>query len=70
MKARFICADCGFPVTNITEATVKRGSSVREPGEALCLSCTAKRSKMVRELDLIPNSLVLIKAKRMVRGAA
>jgi hypothetical protein len=65
-----ICSDCGFPVTGVTEATIKRGSTVREPGEVLCLSCSASRSKMVRELDTIPNRIDLILAKRMVRGAA
>jgi len=64
------CSDCGFPTRYMTDAKLKKGSSIREPGEALCQSCSAKRAKMVRELDAIPNRLHLIKAKRMVRGAA
>lgn len=63
------CSDCGFAV-RMTQATLSKGSSVREPGEPLCLSCSAKRSRMVRELSEIPDDLDQIKAKRMVRGAA
>lgn len=64
------CADCGFPVTGVGEAAIRKGSIIREPGEALCRSCSAKRAKMLRELDTIPDRLDLIRAKRMVRGTA
>lgn len=63
------CSDCGFPAL-MTPTTLKRGSSVREPGEMLCQSCLAHRNRLVRELDTIPDKIDQIKAKRMVRGAA
>lgn len=64
MSGEMICADCGFPMKAITKATLNRGSSIREPGEALCPSCTSSRVRMVRELKQIPNSLADIRAKR------
>lgn len=63
------CSDCGFPAS-MTHLTLSRGSSVREPGEMLCPSCTAHRTKLVRELATIPDKIDQIRAKRMVRGAA
>lgn len=63
------CSDCGNTV-RMSPTTLRRGSSVREPGEMLCQGCQSTRSRMVRELDTIPNRLDQIKAKRMVVGAA
>lgn len=63
------CSDCGHPV-QMTAATLRRGSSVREPGEAVCPSCTAHRIRMVRELADIPSKIDQIAAKRMVVGVA
>jgi hypothetical protein len=63
------CSDCGFPAT-MTAPTLRRGSLIREPGEMLCPSCMAHRTRMVRELNEIPNTIDQIAAKRMVRGAA
>jgi hypothetical protein len=63
------CSDCANP-TKMTPLTLRKGSSVREPGEMLCQGCMASRAKMVRELDTIPNKIDQIKALRMVRGAA
>lgn len=62
-----VCSDCGFPVHGMKPETIKKGSSVREPGEALCLSDSAKRSRMVREVSEIPGKLELIQALRMTR---
>lgn len=56
------CSDCNISV-DFTEKTLRRGSSVREPGEALCVSCTSKRSLLVRSLQLIPNTLGEIQAR-------
>jgi hypothetical protein len=64
------CTDCGFDNVNMTPSTLRKGSSVREPGEPVCASCGASRNKLVRELEQIPNDLALIKAKRQARGAA
>lgn len=62
------CSDCDCIVTWQGWEAIARGSSVREPGEPLCGSCSAKRSKMVRELNDIPDSLDQIRAnKRWVR---
>lgn len=58
------CSDCGCVVTNMGPAAIMKGSSVREPGEPLCGSCSSTRTKMVRELDAIPNTLEMIRAKR------
>lgn len=63
-----MCSDCGCKITHMSETTLRKGSSVREPGEPLCLSCSAKRSKMVRELNALPSDLHSIKAMRMVRA--
>jgi hypothetical protein len=62
-----ICNDCGFPTTWMTDRAIRKGSSVREPGEAVCASCSSSRTKMVRELDALPNTLDQIKAMRMQR---
>lgn len=59
------CADCGYPARPTCAATLNRGSSVREPGEALCAGCSARRTRMVMELDAIPNSLAQIQALRL-----
>lgn len=65
-----MCADCGFPARFMTDAALRKGSKVREPGEALCAGCSSRRVLMVREVDRIPNNLTQIRALRMVRGAA
>lgn len=59
------CNDCGGPPRKMTEAALKRGSQVREPGEALCASCSSSRMLMMRAVDRIPKSLADIKAKRL-----
>lgn len=56
------CNDCGFDAPPLTDATLKRGSTVREPGEFLCHSCGAKRVKLVRDLALLPDTLPDIQA--------
>jgi len=60
------CSDCGAKVL-INPVTLRRGSSVREPDEALCLTHSAHRSKMVREVTRLPGTLDQIKALRMRR---
>lgn len=62
------CADCGFAVTGVSETTIARGSSVRDPGEAVCHSCSATRIRLLRDLDLLPDTLQQIKARRMDRS--
>lgn len=63
-----ICADCGFPVSNLTPRTQAKGSAVREPGEAVCKSCTSTRVMLLRQLDRLPSNLPQIQAQRMVRA--
>jgi hypothetical protein len=60
------CADCGYAADEMTPQTLAKGSSVREPGEPLCRSCTSTRITLVRSLDKIPRRLDQIRAKRMV----
>lgn len=62
------CSDCGHKVTHISPEAMAKGSTVREPGEALCLSCSAHRTKMVRELVAMPDDLASIRALRMRGG--
>lgn len=64
------CADCGFEVTGVRPETIARGSSVRDPGEAVCHSCSATRIRLLRDVDLLPDSLQQIKARRMDRSLA
>lgn len=52
-----LCSDCGRTVCITNLRSRDKGSSVREPGEVLCLGCSAYRTKMVRELDAIPGRL-------------
>lgn len=61
------CSDCGFPVTWQGAEAIAKGSSVREPGEALCNSCSSSRTKLVREVDKIPSTIDQIRARRMAR---
>lgn len=61
------CNDCGFAARYMSPATLAKGSSVREPGEALCASCISKRNKMVRDLGLIPDRLDVIRSMRRPR---
>lgn len=68
MKTELTCADCGCKFTTMSLATLAKGSSVREPGEAICQSCTSSRVMLVREVAKIPADITLIQAKRMVRA--
>lgn len=61
------CSDCPAMV-RLNPLTLRKGSSVREPGEPLCPSCSATRIKLVRELDKIPSNLLDIRAKRYGSG--
>lgn len=61
------CSDC-VAMVSMAPATIAKGSSVREPGEVLCMSCTATRIKLVREIDKIPSTLLEIRAKRLGTG--
>lgn len=63
-----ICSDCSSTVHNIGPRALAKGSAIREPGEALCMSCTSTRNLMVRELAKIPKTLRLIQDKRRVRA--
>ncbi len=49
----------------MNEATFRKGSTVREPGEALCEGCSSRRTLMVRAVDRLPTDIDLIRAKRM-----
>jgi hypothetical protein len=66
-QTALLCTDCGSAVTHMGVVALARGSSVREPGEPVCASCSAHRTKMVRALDKIPDRLDQIKARRMAR---
>lgn len=59
------CADCRASCRNMSTAALRRGSSVREPGEPLCEGCSSRRLLMVREVGKLPNNLADIRAKRM-----
>lgn len=48
--------------------SLAEGSTVREPGEALCEGCSSRRILMVRAVDALPNNLADIRAKRMSVG--
>jgi hypothetical protein len=65
MAVTLACADCGGPSRPMTEASLKKGSTVREPGEGLCPGCSSSRVLMVRAVDKLPKSLADIKAQRM-----
>lgn len=67
VKKTYTCVDCKTATCEMTDRTRDRGSSVREPGEALCMSCQSARVILVRQVDALPRSLDLIRAKRMVR---
>jgi DNA-directed RNA polymerase subunit RPC12/RpoP len=47
---------------------LNKGSTVREPGEALCEGCSSRRILMVRAVDALPDNLMDIRAKRMPRN--
>lgn len=65
------CNDCGFPAREMSEAVLKKGSTVREPGEALCEGCSSRRVLMVRAVVKLPSTLADIRAKRLsLKGAA
>lgn len=63
-KVQHKCSDCGFPARKMSEAVRKKGGMVREPGEALCASCSSSRVLLMRMVDRLPNTLDLIKAMR------
>ena len=62
------CSDCGYPTDRMKPETVAKGSSIREPGEALCGGCASRRIIMVRQLDALPTDLSVIRAKRQAVG--
>ena len=62
------CSDCGATVRWQGSAAIERGSSVREPGEALCGSCSSARVQLVRQLDRVPDTIAGIRVtSRWVR---
>lgn len=68
MKKTYVCVDCKTATCEMTDATLAKGSSVRDPGEALCMSCQSTRVTLVRQVDALPKTLHQIRAKRMVRA--
>ena len=60
-----ICSDCQRESFWQQPSVIARGSSIREPGESLCRSCSATRSKLVRELDRMPSDIHTIRSMRM-----
>lgn len=60
------CVDCGTKVSGVSEETIAKGSSVRDPGEVVCGSCSSSRVILLRKLDRLPDKLDQIRAKRMV----
>ena len=52
----------------MNDKTLRDGSTVREPGEALCPGCSSTRVRLVAQLDALPDNLFDIRAKRMVRA--
>lgn len=59
-----MCSDCGFPARHMTPRALAAGSTVREPGEALCEGCSSRRILMVRAVKAIPDRIADIRAKR------
>lgn len=59
------CADCGGTPRPTNDKTLAAGSTVREPGEALCAGCSSSRVLMMRAVEKLPNNLADIRAKRM-----
>lgn len=64
------CSDCPAMVDEkmLGAKALAKGSSVREPGEALCSGCSSARIILVRKVAKIPDTIDQIKAKRMVRA--
>lgn len=60
------CNDCKIKQAEMGPEALAKGSSVREPGEALCGGCTSSRLMLVRRLKKVPDRLVDIQANRMV----
>lgn len=63
-----MCSDCPNPSREMNDKTLHEGSTVREPGEGLCPSCSSRRMLMVRAVNALPSTLADIKAKRMSVG--
>jgi DNA-directed RNA polymerase subunit RPC12/RpoP len=59
------CADCGGKPRPTSDKVLAEGSTVREPGEALCPGCSSRRVLMMRAVMALPNSLADIRAQRM-----
>lgn len=49
----------------MTEAALRRGSQVREPGEPLCGGCSSRRVLMLRAVESLPDKLDKIRALRI-----
>lgn len=62
------CSDCNREFEVKSEANLKKGGAVREPGEPLCRSCTASRSKLLADLDQLPDTLDQIQALKASGG--
>lgn len=58
------CNDCGYGARMMSDASLRKGSTVREPGEALCEGCSSRRVLMMRAVDALPNNLADIRARR------
>lgn len=59
------CADCGGPPRPTSDKVLAEGSTVREPGEALCPGCSSRRVLMMRAVMALPGNIADIKAKRL-----
>lgn len=55
------CADCGHESRDISTASLKKGSRVREPWEHLCANCIASRTTLLRVLNNTPDTLTEIR---------
>lgn len=52
-----VCDDCGREFTGLTDQAVKRGNTVRDPGDIVCRGCRATRTTLFREVLAIPDRL-------------
>lgn len=64
----YACADCDRPVKLKDPERLQKGSTVRDPGEPLCRSCTASRLKLVQDLAKLPDTLDQIRAIKASGG--
>lgn len=64
-KVTATCADCGFVGEWTNQKAIDAGGRNRDPGEAVCMSCSASRTVLIRRVMALPDTLHQIMALRM-----